>query len=1128
MSENKQYYTDLEKVDSKTVYNQLPEYTRIARYAQYNRNKKRRETWAEQTSRVFKMHKVKFAKYLENPEFMEVFNFAKDMVEKKNVLGSQRALQFGGPAILNKNTRMYNCAATYVDRVRVFQEIMFTLLCGVGMGFSVQKHHIAKLPEIKAPDVDEKEIYQIADSIEGWSDSIGVLLSSYFTSEQTFPEYFGKSVVFDFSLIRPAGAPISHMGGKAPGPDGLEAALKKIREVLDECIKKGMTRLRPIDAYDIIVHSSDAVLSGGIRRSATLCLFSLDDEEMIKAKTGDWYIKNPQRARSNNSALLLRNSTPEEKYIDLIKSVKQFGEPGLIFADSTETLYNPCVPDDTFVETSCGFRQVKDLIGEPFTAVVDGKEYESKTGFIKTGENKQVWKIVTKEGFEVRATDNHKILTEDREWVELKELDIGTVISLNNNSAKKWSFDEKSNKFAKGWLMGSLYGDGTYYYPDKDAFLCYWGENRQNMADIANNYLNQLGYLCAQSKGGYECKNVNGGKITIGNRELFRQSEKYIKQGKILTDEVEKESDEFQAGFIRGLFDADGSVQGTQQKGVSVRLTSVNMETLKRIQRMSLRFGIYGKIYKERRSEGEYMLPDGEGGMKLFMCKAVHEYIITKSSMSQYKNIIGFHETNKKEKLNTILSSYKRKPSTTKYTAEIIDIVKDEVCDVYDCTVDEIHAFSANGVYVHNCVEISLYGYNEKGQSGIQMCNLSEINMATVDDEKEFLDRCRAASILGTFQAAYTDFGYLGVITQGIVEREALIGVSMTGMMDSPDISFNPEILERGARMVKETNAYVAKMIGINQAARTTCVKPAGSTSCILGTSSGIHPCHAERYFRRVQSNSMEEPLKYFKKFNSQAVNKSVWSSGGTDDVITFLCKSKPGALTKVDVSAIDLLTKVKLVQKHWVTEGRNIELCVEPWLNHNVSNTITMKEDEWDTATKFIFDNREFFAGISMLGDTGDMTYQQAPFQAVYTHEQIAKMYGAGSVFASGLIVHAHDAFNNNLYDACSCLLGYGEKLSMPDFNDKNIKISFVESDKTYKKIRWIAQAKKFAARHFHNDVLKMTYCLKAVDSWKTWCDLKRTYKSVPWEEFLEENDNTKRKDYVACSGNSCEVISF
>lgn len=767
MSEEK-YYNDLKNVNSKEVYNQLPEYTRIARYSQYNKDKKRRETWAEQTERVFKMHKVMFAKHLDDPKFMEFFNFAKDMVLEKKVLGSQRALQFGGPAILNKHTRMYNCASTYVDRVRVFQEIMFTLLCGVGMGFSVQKHHVAKLPSIKKPS-EEKQIFQIPDTIEGWADSIGVLLSSYFTSDQTFPEYNDKTVIFDFSLIRPAGSPISHMGGKAPGPDGLEASLKKIRHILDRSIEENgdNSKLRPIDTYDIIVHLSDAVLSGGIRRSATLCLFSLDDEEMIKAKTGDWYITNPQRARSNNSALLLRDSTPKEKYLDLIKSVKQFGEPGLIFADNTETLYNPCV-------------------------------------------------------------------------------------------------------------------------------------------------------------------------------------------------------------------------------------------------------------------------------------------------------------------------------------------------------------------------EISLYAYDEQGRSGVEFCNLSEINMGDVETEEDFYNRCRAASIIGTFQAAYTDFGYLGEITKAIVEKEALIGVSMTGMMDSPKISFNSRILQKGAQIVKETNALVAKLIGINQAARTTCVKPAGSTSCILGTSSGIHPCHSERYFRRVQSNTLEEPLKFFKKYNNQAVTKSVWSAGGTDDVITFLCKSKEGALTKADVSAIDLLEKVKLVQKYWVTEGRNIELCREPWLNHNVSNTITIKEDEWEKTAEFIFENREFFAGISMLGDTGDMTYQQAPFQSVYTHKQITEMYGAGSVFSSGLIVHAHDAFDGNLYNACSCLLGYGEKLEMPNFNDSNAKISFVESDKIYKKIRWVGQAKKFADRHFNGDFLKMTHCLKAVDAWKTWCDLKRTYKNVPWEEFIEEQDNTKRKDYVACSGNSCEIISF
>lgn len=758
------YYNNLENVNSKDVYNQLPEYTRISRYSQYNPDKKRRETWSEQTERVFKMHKVRFAKFLENDKFMEAFKFAKDMVNKKYVLGSQRALQFGGPAILNKNTRVYNCSATYIDRPKVFQEIMFTLLCGVGVGFSVQKHHIEKLPCVSRP-TDDVVTYVIPDSIEGWSDAVGVLVDCYFVSD----EMCRKTVRFDYSLIRPKGSNISHMGGKAPGPDGLENSLENVRRILDECVNKNeekSNRLSPIQCYDIIMHISDSVLSGGIRRSATLCLFSLDDEEMINAKTGDWYIKNPQRARSNNSALLLRDQIPEEKYMKLIESVKQFGEPGLIFADSTETLYNPCC-------------------------------------------------------------------------------------------------------------------------------------------------------------------------------------------------------------------------------------------------------------------------------------------------------------------------------------------------------------------------EISLYGYNENGTSGMQFCNLSEINMGNVVNEQDFFDRCRAASILGTFQAAYTDFGYLGKVTQDIVEREALIGVSMTGMMEIPELSFSPEILSKGARIVKETNAYIADIIGINHAARTTCVKPAGSTSCILGTSSGIHPCHSKRYFRRVQSNNTEETLAFFKTYNKQSVEKSVWSAGGTDDVITFLCKSKGDALTKEDVSAIDLLEKVKLVQTYWVTEGRNVDKCMQPWLNHNVSNTITIKPNEWVEASKYIYENREYFAGISMLGDTGDTTYQQAPFQAVYSNEEIAVKYGAGSIFASGLIVHAHLSFSGNLYSACACLLGYGEKLEMPSF-DVNNSVSFTESDEIYKKIRWVAQAKKFALRHFENDLEKMSNCLKAVDAWKTWCDLKRTYKHVPWEEFLEDNDNTTRKDYVACSGGACELIRF
>ena len=358
------YYNNLKNVDSKDVYNQLPEYTRVSRYAQHNAKMNRRENWSEQTDRVFKMHKVKFAQFLDDEKFNEVFTFAKNMVLNKNVLGSQRALQFGGPAVLNKNTRIYNCAATYIDRPRVFQEIMFTLLCGVGIGFSVQKHHIENLPYLLNPCEDYVVTFVIPDSIEGWAESVGVLLSSYFINDGACDEkqidyygqyeekYFGKTVKFDYSLIRQKVSSISHMGGKAPGPEGLKNSLEKVITILDECVKsaemencryctserKGNEhllgtqpdractchKLSTIQCYDMIMHISDAVLSGGIRRSATLCLFSLDDEDMINSKTGDWYIKNPQRARSNNSALLLRDKIPEEKYMKLIESVKQF------------------------------------------------------------------------------------------------------------------------------------------------------------------------------------------------------------------------------------------------------------------------------------------------------------------------------------------------------------------------------------------------------------------------------------------------------------------------------------------------------------------------------------------------------------------------------------------------------------------------------------------------------------------------------------------------------------------------------------------------------------------------------------------------------------------------------------
>ena len=510
----------------------LMNYTFVSKYARWIPEKKRRETWAEAVNRVKQMMLDKYV-YQEDedgkhkPELAEEIEWAYEQMLKKKVLGSQRALQFGGAPIFKHNARIYNCITSFCDRLRFFQECMYLLLCGCGTGFSVQTHHVAKLPKLIKSKTGSKK-FLISDSIEGWSDAVGVLVSSYFEQKALFTEYKGKGINFDFSEIRPAGSPLKSSGGKAPGPEPLKNALSQIKKVLDRAMKSGDGHLKPIEAYDIVMHAADAVISGGVRRSATICVFSPDDESMAKAKTGNWFIENPQRGRSNNSAMLLRDQTTKKQFSELMQSVKDFGEPGFVWADSTELIVNPCV-------------------------------------------------------------------------------EIGM-----------WPVDETT------------------------------------------------------------------------------------------------------------------------------------------------------------------------------------------------------------------------------------------------------------------------------GKTGWQACNLSTINCAKVKTEQDFNDACRAASIIGTLQAGFASFEYLGETSENIIKREALLGVSMTGIMEQHDICLDPEYQRYGAEIVKKTNKKMAELIGINQAARTTCIKPEGTSSCILGTSSGIHPHHAKRYIRRVQANKLEPIYNYFKEMNPRACEESVWSNNDSDDVVAF------------------------------------------------------------------------------------------------------------------------------------------------------------------------------------------------------------------------------------------------
>ena len=716
-------------------------------YSRYKDDDNRYETWDEAVDRVIDMHAENYKdKGNALAPFLEE---ARQAYHEQRVLAAQRSLQFGGEQLLKHQMRMYNCTSSYADRPEFFGEVFYILLCGAGAGFSVQKHHIAKLPQIQNRTKQAKG-YVVEDSIEGWASALDVLMSSYFVGGGKHPDFEGRRVFFDLSQIRPKGAKISG-GFKAPGPEGLRRSLDKIEHMLQSIVmdQKEPVDLQPINVYDITMHAADAVLSGGVRRSATICLFSPDDEAMMTAKTGNWFIDNPQRGRSNNSAVIVRSEAKKEEFAKLMQSVKQFGEPGFVFVESPEHTTNPCV-------------------------------------------------------------------------------EIGM-------------------------------------YPQID------------------------------------------------------------------------------------------------------------------------------------------------------------------------------------------------------------------------------------------------------GESGWQGCNLTEINGGMCKTEEDFYKACRAGAILGTVQAGYTDFKFLSPTSKKIFDREALLGVSITGWMNQPDILFNPKVLEKGAKIVKEVNREVAAIIGINPAARTTCVKPSGNASVLLQTASGIHAEHSPMYIRNVQMNKESEVTQAIIKSNPYMAEESVWSASGTDVVVSFPIIPHKGSMMKDDLLGVDHLEKVKLAQKHWVVAGTNEELCADKGIRHNVSNTIIV--DDWDEVESYVFKNRDAFAGISFLSMFGDKDYNQAPNTAVIDSKTMAKKYGDAAIFASGLVVDALKVYNN-LWDACSTAQGYGIDISL-------------ESSENSARADWNRRFDNFAANYLKGDVKAAEHCLKDAYLLHKWNKIQTNLKPIDWKDGLTAKKYTDVDTIAsaACVGGACEI---
>ena len=394
------------------------------------------------------------------------------------------------------------------------------------------------------------------------------------------------------------------------------------------------------------------------------------------------------------------------------------------------------------------------------------------------------------------------------------------------------------------------------------------------------------------------------------------------------------------------------------------------------------------------------------------------------------------------------------------------------------------------------------------GRSGFQVCNLTEINGGKSKTKEIFFEQCKLASILGTIQAGYTDFKFLSKESKEIVDKEALIGVGITGMMNNPNILFDPEIQKEGARIVKHWNKIVADMIGINQASRTTVIKPSGNSAVLLECSSGVHGEHSPKYFRHVQFNKDTEVAQLFMNNNPSMCEDSVYNKE-RDTVVAFPIEPSSNSLFKESLLGTEQLEYVRLTQQNWIEEGTNIELCVDKRLRHNVSNTITVSN--WDNVTDYIYENRKDLCGVSLLSSMGDKAYVQAPFTEVFDHTQIVDKYGEVSLYTSALIEAGLSAFDNDLWGACNTALGYGETLR--DSHEFLLKRDFVR--------RFNKLSKNFSSK------LECSNCLKDVYNLHKWWKIQRDSKPIKWESELSEKVfiDIDTMGSQGCAGGKCEV---
>lgn len=923
---------------------QLQQFQFFDKYSRFNYALGRRETWVETVDRAIDFL-IELTEATTGQQRDEVVKWlrgdGREMMLRMEALPSMRLLAMAGEPARRQNLALYNCSCIVVDDPQAWVEMLIISMSGCGVGFGVERKYIDKLPSV-AVQTGRVVDHVAADSTEGWAEALRLGLECWFG---------GGDVRYDFSQVRPAGAPLKTKGGRASGPEPLRLMLAAIRDII---LSRRGQRLRDTDAHTISCHVGQAAVQGGMRRTAMISLSDADSTDMARIKQGNY---DPVLWNANNSSVWhdgVDDLTILRHFVEMDEGKN--GERGIFSRDAAMATMperrralwpqgvdagtNPCQAGFATVLTPDGIRTFDDI--EVGSIIWSGRQWTRVVNKISTGV-KPVFEYRTTAGVFI-GTENHRIIERGR------KIEVGaaqTVDTVTGPAAPPSSESWDKLAMLDGWVIG----DGTVHKASNNkVFLVIGkkdGEIFEALGDLIGRHrpgVNPLYYEMATTIKAEELPLTFHRSIPT----RFKQS-----HGILLRS------------FLRGLYSANGSVCGDR-----VTLKAASLAVIRDVQQMLSALGMVSYITTNKAHEVQF-------ANGTYTCKQSYDLNITKDR-SLFRDLIGFVQKDKTQRLDSIceLAARRRGDAKPKKTWEIQEVRALGEMPVYDITVDAPeHTYWTGGLLVSNCGEIVL-------RSSGQLCNLS-IAVARADDTTASLSRkVKAAAIFGTVQSTATNFPGLRPVWKENCEAERLLGVDINGQLDCPLFSdFAYVVRENYAHFqhaAVEQNRETAAALGINASTAVTCVKPSGNSSTLLDCSPGLHPRHAAFYIRNVRVSSHSPVYKVLRDAGAPlSPENGQTAETATTWVCSFPCKAPQGAIVKADETAMHQLERW-LLCKRWYTE-------------HNPSVTITYKPQELVEVVAWVAKHRDIVGGLSFLPYSG-AAYEQMPYIEIGEAEYTAR----------------------------------------------------------------------------------------------------------------------------------------